>query len=301
MHTKPGTIVVGVDGSDSSTRALQWAVAQATAEHRPLTLVHTIHTVTPTFVDAAIASARDARAALYAAGQWVLDDAREKVAWMDPGLEVHDVFDLADPRELLLQLSQTATMVVVGSRGRGQVRSLLLGSVSAALVRHAQCPVVVVRQEDGPGAKSGPESGIVIGADASPESRAVLEFAYRQASLRDLPLTVLDCVWDVYAGTMGAFLVSDAPMDLEGERLALAESMAGMAEKYPDVTVTTTIARGIPQEAIARLAAGKDLVVVGAHQDNRVLQALFGSVSVAVVESATCPVAVVPLFSSSKE
>ena len=92
-------------------------------------------------------------------------------------------------------------MLVLGSRGRGQLRSLLLGSVGVALVRHARCPVVVHR----PGHAGTVRDGIVVGADATEESLPVLEFAYREASLRKLPLTVLYSYWDIQGGTMGAY------------------------------------------------------------------------------------------------
>ena len=111
------------------------------AERRPLTIVHTIHAVTPAYIDAAIADAQNAKSALEAAGQKVLDDARSKIQRTAPDIEVEERFDLADPRDVLLQLSEGAAMLVVGSRGRGQLRSLLLGSVSVALVEHAHCPV----------------------------------------------------------------------------------------------------------------------------------------------------------------
>ena len=293
MTRKPGSIVVGVDGSEHGERALRWAVQQALAERRHLTIVHTIHSVSPSFVDAAVVDGKTARSVLDVAGQKVLDDAREQVAWQAPDLEVHTVFELADPRAVLLQYSEDAAMLVVGSRGRGHLRTLLMGSVSVALVRHAQCPVVVVRP-DGDGIRN----GIVAGVDASAEARPVLEFAYRQASLHALPLTLVDCVWDLQTGTMGAYWVSDNPPDLEDERIALAEAMAGMQEKYPEVHVTTRMARGIPQEALVHAGATSDLIVVGAHQDGRISQAFFGSVSVAVVESAPSPVAVVPLSTS---
>ncbi len=291
MHSKPGSIVVGVDGSQHSDRALNWAIQQAAAERRPLTLVHAEHSVTPAFMDAAVVNAKTAESVLDVAGHKVLTDARSKVEQSSKDLEVHQVFELADPRDVLLQLSEGAAMLVVGSRGRGQLRSLLLGSVSVALVRHAHCPVVVVRPE-----KVGTvRNGVVVGVDASPESRPVLEFAYRQAALHGLPLTVLDCVWDIHAGSMGAYVASETPADLEVDRLALAEATAGMKEKYPEVHVTTRMAKGLPQEALVHLGERMDLIVVGAHQDSRVSQAMFGSVSVAVVESSACPVAVVPL------
>ena len=291
MHSKPGSIVVGVDGSPHSMRALHWAIGQAVAEHRPLTLVHTVNSVTPAFLDAAIVDSRDSRSVLDAAGHEVLSEARAKVEETAPDLEVHEVFDLVDPREALLQLSEHAAVLVVGSRGRGQLRSLLLGSVSVFLVRHAHCPVVVVRPTNAGKVRN----GILVGLDASTGSQPVLELAYRQASLHGLPLTILDCVWDIHAGTMGAYLVSDTPADLNDERIALSEAVAGMTEKYPDVHVTTTMARGIPQEALVRLGERMNLIVVGAHQDGRLAQAFYGSVSVAVVENAGTPVAVVPV------
>ena len=120
----------------------------------------------------------------------------------------------------------------------------------------------------------------------------MLEFAYRMASLRGLPLSVVDCVWDLYAESMAAYLiVLDVPADLEDERLAMAEAVAGMAEKYPDVHVTMTLARGVPQQALVDLGVRMDLLVVGAHQKGRLAQALVGSVSLAVVEHAEVPVA----------
>lgn len=291
MHIKAGTIVVGVDGSESSLRALVWAVEQATSEQRSLTLVHAIHVVTPAYMDAAAVYPQEARDALRADGQQVLDAAHAEVEHRAPELEVHEVIRFEDPRELLLELSKEAALVVLGSRGRGKLRSLLLGSVGVAVVRHAHCPVVIHR----PGHVGTVRNGILVGADASEESQVVLEFAYRAASLRGLPLTVVHCFWDVQAGDLGGYVVPEAAFDPETEKMVLSESMAGMGEKYPDVVVTSSVARGQAHEVLIGLTERMDLVVVGAHQSGPVVRMLFGSVSVAVVEHATCPVAVVPL------
>ena len=295
MTHQAGTIVVGVDGSDQSQRALAWAVEQASAEHRPLTLVHAINDVTPAYPEAAIAAPREAREALRAAGHEVLDRAHAAVERLAADLVVHEVFRLADPREVLLGLSRDAHLVVVGSRGRGKLRSLLLGSVGVALVRHAQCPVVVHR----PGNAGTVSNGVLVGADSSPESLAVLDFAYQEASLRGLPLTVLHCFRAIPAAAYGGYFIPEQIVDVESERLGLAESMAGFAEKYPDVRVHTEITNDAPQGAIVKLGERMNLIVIGSHQSGRVSHMLFGMVSVSVVEHATCPVAVLPLSAPS--
>ena len=296
MDAKAGTIVVGVDDSESSSQALAWAVAQAVAERRDLTVVHTIDAVTPAYMDAAFVSPREATRALRAAGHRVLARARAEVLRFAPDLQVHEVFELADPRNALVELSQDAALLVMGSRGMGKLPRLLLGSVGVAVVRHAACPVVIHRPWN-PGVV---RNGIVVGADASEDSRAVLEFAYREASLRSLPLTVLHCFWGaqvaIFAAPDEADPTAAGPIvDLETERMLLSESLAGLSEKYPEVVVHTEMARGLPQEALVRMGERMNLIVVGAHQSGRVSRMLFGTVAISVVEHATCPVAVVPL------
>lgn len=291
MDIKAGSIVVGVDASEMSTRALAWAVAQAEVERRPITLAYAIHAVTPAYMDAAAVYPQEARDAMRAEGHQVLAAARAEVERKAPGVEVQEIFQFEDPRELLLQLSRDAALVVVGSRGRGRMRSLLLGSVGSALVRHAHCPVVVHR----PGNPGVVRNGVLVGADASAESREVLEFAYREASLRNLPLTVLHCYSDLDAVSAAAYIVSEPVVDEQSERLLLAESVAGFTEKYPDVVAHTETARGLPQEALVRRGKSMNLIVVGAHQAGLVSRVLFGSVSLAVVEHAESPVAVVPV------
>jgi nucleotide-binding universal stress UspA family protein len=283
----PGTIVVGVDGSDSSRQALAWAADQAMAEHRPLTLACAVGVTVPVS-PAGAALPLEYREALRAEGRAALGDARADLARRTPDLEVHEVIETADPRTLLIQLSERAAMVVVGSRGRGPVASLLLGSVGVALSRHAACPVVVHR----PMNRGLVRNGIVVGADATPSSLPVLELAYRQASIRDLPLLVLHCFWDLLSA---GHLENGEPPDYEEERAMFAESIAGMAEKYPEVRVRTELAHGVPADAILKAGERMDLVVVGAHQARGSERFMFGSVSVSVVEHATCPVAVVPV------
>ena len=274
----PGTVVVGVDGSPSAHTALGWAIDQATAEHRPLTLVH--------------AEARRATTG----GRAVLDHSYDEVSKRAPTLEVHRLLSVSEPRRLLLDLSADAALVVVGSRGRGPVRSVLLGSVGVAVARHASCPRVVVR----PGHPGLVRHGVLVGVDGGQRSRGTLEFAFRQASLHRIPLTVLHTYVDsiVYGGVAGAPVpsMSDVRLDdLERERRLLAESMSRLQEKHPDVRVRAELAPGQPVEQLLERAARMNLVVVGSHDRSTASELLFGSVAAHVVEHASCPVAIVPV------
>ena len=268
MSHVAGTIVVGVDGSSSSEQALVWAVEQAEAEHRPLTLLH--------------ARAKDPE---------VLDRTTAEVRRSAPALTVHHLSRPDDPRQALVEVSERASMIVLGSRGRGHMQSLLLGSTTVAVVRHARCPVVVHR----PTSPSPLRNGIAVGADATEDSLPVLEFAFRQASMRGLPLTVVHSYWYFQQPSTVDEVLSDPEAASMQERLTLAESLAGFAEKYPDVALHVELDQGMPERHLLRLADEMDLLVVGAHHVSRAQQFMFGAVSVWLVEHATCPVAVVPL------
>lgn len=274
-----GTIVVGVDGSPSAARALDWAIAQAVREHRPLTLAHAVDSTWVARRAAASADRDAVQTVLQSDPGATLGPARVRVAERAGELVVHEVTAPADPRVLLLELAEDAAMVVVGSRGRGPVTSLLLGSVGVAVTRHATCPVVVVR----PGHPGIVRNGVLVGIDGTERSLLPLEFAYRQASLCRLPLTVIHCVGPTW--TVGGD---------EEVRLTVAETLSGFGEKFPDVRARIELAGGFADGTIVRASRRMDLVVLGAHHGSAPGPGLIGSVASSVVEHATSPVAIVP-------
>lgn len=284
-----GTIVFGVDGSESAGQALAWAVDQAVAERRALTLAHA---VSPLRTEWRSPAGLDNQGgdALFTEGHELLDIARATVAARAPELEVHEVLRAEDPRALLIDLSTEAAMVVLGSRGRGPVRSLLLGSVGVALSRHAHSAVVVHRPTN-PGKV---RRGVLVGIDGTEDSRATLEFAFAQASVHDLPLTVLHSFWDAQASVAGAHRVDVHSSEFEEQRLLIAEAISGMGEKFPDVHVEIELARGYPGDCLVQAGAQMNLIVLGAHRGGRAKGIAFGTAAATVVEHATCPVAVVP-------
>lgn len=265
-----GSVVIGVDGSEHAERALRWAADQAALEHRRLAVVAVGETAAGS-IDQAVAAAR---------------------SW-HPELTVLRSVVPGDPREVLLDASAHAYLLVLGSRGRGAVKSMLLGSVSAAVSAQAACPVVVCR----PPHDGRTRTGVVVGADGTPESLPVIEFAYRQAYLRGLPLTVLHSFFDAAAAVAQYRRARGLPADgaeLDKLRAGLAKSVAGLSEDYPGVEVTLTLEHGFADQALSPRHGGWDLVVVGRHPLTSLPRVLTGSLATSVVERAHATVAVVP-------
>jgi nucleotide-binding universal stress UspA family protein len=292
MDGSSGTIVVGVDGSVPAQRALEWAVAQAVLEGRGLTLVHGLGIAHAIWPDVYVPMPQSAMTRAMQAGEKLVGEARQHVRVLAPELEVAEVVAFEDPRTLLLEHSSRAHLLVLGSRGRGPVTSLLLGSVSVAVVRHTQCPVVVHREAAG-ASPGGPLGGVLVACDARADSLAVLDFAFRRADLTGLPLTVLHC-WSYGYDSSGEDAELTATHDLEVERLEVAEALAGFAEKYPGVTAEVELAHGLTGVRAVERGEGMDLVVVGLHRGSW-RQGVINPISVAIVEHATTPVAVVPV------
>jgi nucleotide-binding universal stress UspA family protein len=284
--------VVGVAESVFQGHALKWAAEQARMEGRTLTLVNASGPVSGAWREHGMDLVPTSTVGLRAHGKELLARARSVVEQTAPGLQVEEIFDVTDPSTLLIQLSSTAHLLVLGSRGRGPVRSNLLGSVGLAVVRHASCPVVVHRPGDHAGHV---HRGVVVAADATEESKPVLAFAFREASLRDLPLKVVHYVYDVRSVLVGTPMVGSLSEDTEAHALALAESLAGFREDYPDVHVSVETRPGLlPEQGLVQLNRDADLTVVGSHQRGVLSRMLVGSVSESVLEHATGPVAVVP-------
>lgn len=287
-----GALVVGYDGSAPAQAALDWGMAEAALRGVPVVLLHAVMPPTPTSaLGYAVPVDLGAVDDLQSAAGEVLQQAAQEAAERTPGVEVEALVQVGSPTAVLLEASRDADLVVVGSRGHGGFRGLILGSVGVQTATHADCPVVIVR-----GVPEKPDGPVLVGVDGSELARAALGFGFDYASRHGLPLLAVHA-WQVPPYdtlAMPGAVPIDALTEVEDDELRLtAESMAGYRESYPDVEVEQRVVEGPAAKILVDAAADASLVVVGSHGRGEFLSALLGSVSHAVIHKVDCPVAVV--------
>lgn len=136
-------IVVGVDGSAHATDAVKWGARQAGLVGAVLELVTAWGL--PRIYTGPLPSPSDDKPAAHAEG--ILDDAERTARREHPGVAIRRSAIDGPPAQVLVEASRGATLLVVGSRGRGKFTGMMLGSVSRHCVTNATCPVLVLREE----------------------------------------------------------------------------------------------------------------------------------------------------------
>lgn len=136
-----GRIVVGVDSSRTSLKALRWAIAEAELRGSELELVHAFPR--PELVGMTMVVTLPTDDELREASAQVVAEALEAVGGAGE-LTVTQRVGAGGPASVLVEAAQDAELLVLGSRGLGGFRGMLLGSVTQQVIAHATCPVVVI-------------------------------------------------------------------------------------------------------------------------------------------------------------
>jgi len=283
-------VTVGVDGSSDSWAALWWAAREAARRRCGLRLVHGRVGIVPWAAFDTLLHQDEADGPA-TTGAALLVAAAERVTTAYPNLTVERVYQVGAPGAVLAGQSRTSSLVVVGGRGLGGFRGLVIGSVATDIAVHARCPVAVVRHDT-----SSPDGPVVVGLDGSAASDAALDFAFDIAAQWNRPLCAV-YAWSALPtrnlGPVTSWRVNPAEAAEEAARL-LAEQLAGWSEKYPDVEVRRRPTRSLG--AIGTLIGESrkaGLVVVGSRGHGTAAGVLLGSVSRGLVRHAYGPVAVV--------
>jgi nucleotide-binding universal stress UspA family protein len=198
---------------------------------------------------------------------------------------------------VLVEAADGADLLVVGSRGRGGFKGLLLGSVSQECVQHARCPVAISGRPGLAGEDVGSTGRILVGLDGSEGARRALDWASGEARLRGARLRLL-LAWQFPLG-----LFSEPGLLVDGEtveRLAqigremLDEMCQGLGPVLEGLEVERVAVQGPPAAALVAGSADADLLVVGTRGHGGFAGLLLGSVSQACAHHAVCPLVVVP-------
>ncbi|NGO78860.1 universal stress protein [Streptomyces sp. YC504] len=283
-------LVVGVDGSDASLRALDWAVDEAARRGTELRIVcgsswEWYEGHEPSF---------DLnRRVVQELADGIVARAVERAMRRTVAVKVTGEVALADPAAALIEESRQAGAVIVGNRGRGELAGLLLGSVSLAVAAHAACPVIVVRGTEQ--SLRGRFGRVAVGVDTAKDAAPVLEFALRAAERRGAQLQA------VHAWRYPAHELPDRPITedvVEPHRLRaqgeLTQALRNLGDAHRDPAVRSEVVEGRPRTALLDAAKNADLLVVGARRRTGHVGMQLGPVNHAVLHHATCPVAIVP-------
>ncbi|MGW2490947.1 universal stress protein [Streptomyces sp. NPDC001606] len=285
--TRP--VTVGVDGTEESLAALEWAAREAVRRRLPLRVVHAWR-----YADSLAAVDRTTQHG------WVSDGVAQAVRAVtehhpEPAVSV-DVVEGAAP-EVLARAGADAELLVLGSRGHGPVVGFLLGSVGQQVIAEATRPVVLVRAGDRAAAEAAGRP-VVVGQHGGPEDSAeTLRFAFETAAARGATVRAVRA-WTlppVFAYSPGSLQLLDDAGGLEPyETTALAEALKPWQERFPQVPVAEHIEMGSAGQVLLSEAAGAQLVVVGRRAHRTAVGGRIGSVAHGVLHHADCPVAVVP-------
>jgi nucleotide-binding universal stress UspA family protein len=286
MATKP--VVVGVDGSEESLLAAEWAAMEARRHGLPLRIVSA-----PAMIPrmrAYQAFSQTAADALRGASARALGTAVRRAKEVAQGLEITTDLLSGPPALAVAGSGSDAALLVVGARGAGGFAAMILGSVSRYAAARATCPVIVVRQ-----ASMAVHHEIAVGIRDLQDTNDALTFAFEEASARHADLVAVHAwYWPSFA--LRARVDQDA-MDapFQPEQIS-AEAAQGLwalldewREKYPGVRVRHDVIRGHPARVLANYSARADLVVIGRHDDPGI-----GSIQHALLGHAQGPVAVIP-------
>ncbi len=283
-------LVVGVDGSDSSLQAVDWAVDEAARHGLPLRLVYASLWERYEGVRPSFSTDRPAEEVM---AEHIIASCAERARLRNPEVKVSSEVLPDDAVSALLGQGREAFSLVTGSRGRGELAGMLLGSVSLEVAARAVCPVIVVR--GGEQNLRGSFGRVVVGVGDSTAGAAAVRFAVREAEARGCALSAVGA-WRCPAHEhVDHPLIADDAARVHEERAStlLTDALRQAVQDHPQVDVHRQVVEGPAHRVLLHASADADLIVVGALRHGHFGLQL-GRVAHALLHHSGCPVAVVP-------
>jgi nucleotide-binding universal stress UspA family protein len=263
VETMNRTVTVGLDGSPESRAAAEWAAREAALCGLPLKIVHVWEPVPEPVAQAPLLGGETQQ-------HWTEEvprEAAEGLRLRHPGLEVVTDRFTGNPAHALTEAADSAELTVLGSRGFGGIAGFMTGSVSLAVLAHAERPVVLVRAGEQAADEHKPDPA-GMPSEAAPFRPVVLGLDLGDAELAE-ELT-------------------------RGQAKALTELLRSWRQKFPDVQVIEASRCGSAAQVLVDTSREASLVVVGRRVRTSPLGAHIGHVTHAVLHHVLAPVAVVP-------
>lgn len=268
-------IIVGVDASAEAGAAAHWAVREAELRKDDVLLVHAyeVPLLPAKGRAAAIAQGRQERQAL-------LDKAAGTLT-VSPAMHLDQLIEIDTPESLLPRLSEQAELTVLGHDHPALGGHMPFGHTTSTVASMSRHPVVAVPR--GWAARGDDRRPIAVAVDGLHPSSSTLGFAFTEASLHQAPVLV------VHSAPLAELASGE-----QDTRLNLAEILAGWKADNPDIDVETLLLAGAPRDTVDSVSADVQLLVVGSPYRGREWARWIRSVARAVLDRATCPVAVIP-------
>jgi nucleotide-binding universal stress UspA family protein len=272
-------IVVGFNGSAGSEAAVTWALERAARDKFPVIIVHAVDDrwMSPDFQYHEI---------IRQAGMELLQQAWASASVRAPDVEVDIQLRHGSGGSVLRDVSKEAALVVVGGHDKSWLDGGPMTDRALQVVSASECPVAVIPAKRGTG-----DGGVVVGVDGSAESLQAVAFAAAEADRGGDALTVV-LAFKSPARWVEKRLPSSglAESMVEEDRIVLAESVAGLGEKYPDLVIQQRLEQDTePAKAIVNTAAGARLLVIGSRGRGAFSRTVLGSTAHAVLLQVPCP------------
>ncbi|WP_240135667.1 universal stress protein [Streptomyces sp. MUM 178J] len=285
-----GPLVVGVDGSEPSLRAADWASDEAALRGVPLRVVYAC--LWDRYEGAALA--RDiGEPTELPLPQDVVGAVAERARARHPGLRVTADVVFEEPEYALVHAARNASALVVGARGRSGLAEMLLGSVSLTVAAHADCPVIVLRGSHDNQATPPVHGRVVVGVGEDAKESAAVRFAAEEARRRGVPLEAVRA-WRCPAHAPGGYPLMLGEPTRQYEERAIEELEGALQDLPADVEVRRRAVEGHARRALVDASHSADLLVVGASRREGHLGLQLGRTAHAVLHHSACAVAIVP-------
>ncbi|MGV8885309.1 MAG: universal stress protein [Microbacteriaceae bacterium] len=271
-------IVIGVSDATREHPSVDWAMHHAKRHSAQVELVHVVDTswghAPEGFFEKTLLAAEEN-----------LRDQAQKARELCAGVTVESHVRIGSPTNELVAAAEGADLLVIGVHPKD--RNSGASQRIARLTALATCSVVIA-----PSAMIPSGQGVVVGVDGSVESDLAVRFAAELADAFGDELTVV-LAWgqpEPWAITEPV-LLEDKPTESDG--LIIAESIAGLADSYPDLVIRAEVSGSRPERVLSALATGARMLVVGSRGRGGLERALLGSVSESLVAELPCAVAVI--------